>query len=68
MAIPYTNKMIVTVLASNPVTSCNSGDKYVNVTNVPPYPSAVIMKTSNSLPFLISLNRSRNDTGTPFLN
>ncbi len=56
MAIPYTNKMIVTVLASNPVTSCNSGDKYVNVTNVPPYPSAVIMKTSNSLPFLINLN------------
>ncbi len=56
MAIPYTNKMIVTVLALNPVTSCNNGDKYVNVTNVPPYPNAVMMKTSNSLPFVINLN------------
>ncbi len=55
MAIPYTNKMIVTVFALNPVTSCNNGDKYVKVTNVLPYPNAVIMKTSNSLPFVISL-------------
>ena len=48
--------MIVTVLDLNPVTSCNSGDKYVNVTNVPPYPNAVMMKTSNILPFVMSLN------------